>query len=64
MELDHIFDNIDDSIDSIRTTDEEKDFYAELQKCDLRCAKGHAMLRFMTNGMICCYLFYITGMQM
>lgn len=49
MDLDIMFDNILDSIDSYVG---KKDFHAELQKCALRCAKGIAPIHDEWNDML------------
>lgn len=49
MDLDIMFDNISDSIDSVLG---KTDFHAELQKCALRCAKGLAPIHDEWNDML------------
>lgn len=49
MDLDVMFDNLLDSIDSVVG---RKDFHIELQKCALRCAKEHAPIHDEWNGML------------
>lgn len=49
MYLDFMFDNILDSIDSVVG---KMDFHTELQKCALRCAKGHAPIHDEWNDML------------
>ena len=49
MDLDIMFDNLLDSIDSVVG---KKDFHAELQKCALRCAKGLAPIHDEWNDML------------
>ena len=54
MDLDVMFDNILDSIDSFVG---KKDFHAELQKCALRCAKGLAPIHDEWNDMLSFILY-------
>lgn len=49
MDLDIMFDNILDSIDSFVG---KKDFHAELQMCALRCVMGHALIHDEWNDML------------
>lgn len=49
MDLDIMFDNILDNIDSVVG---RKDFHTELQKCALRCAKEHAPIHDEWNDML------------
>ena len=53
MEWDFLIDNIcDDKFDSFCHADEKKDFHSELQRCALRCAKGHAPIHHEWNDML------------
>lgn len=54
MDLDIMFDNILDSIDSVVG---RKNFHTELQKCALRCAKEHAPIHNEWNDMLSFILY-------